>query len=103
MSTSSWSLSEAKVLRLAHEDVGIITPYHAQKLKIRTLINDREHCPMVGSVEEFQGMEKKVIIISTVRSNVEYVDMDRRHSLGFVSDERRLNGTCSFLSLCSRC
>jgi len=45
----------------------------------------------VGSVEEFQGQERRVIIMSTVRSNTEFVGSDIRRSLGFVANKSRLN------------
>ncbi|XP_033119627.1 uncharacterized protein LOC117118976 isoform X3 [Anneissia japonica] len=45
----------------------------------------------VGSVEEFQGQEKPVIIISTVRSGEEYIGFDLRHKLGFLSNPKRFN------------
>jgi len=42
----------------------------------------------VGSVEEFQGQERKVIIVSTVRSSVNYVQMDQDFNIGFLSNEK---------------
>ncbi|KAI0371390.1 P-loop containing nucleoside triphosphate hydrolase protein [Pilatotrama ljubarskyi] len=74
------------------KDIGVITPYFAQVRKIRKLlqranINDLK----VASVEEFQGQERRVIIISTVRSNRDLLSYDAKFTLGFVSNPRRFN------------
>uniref|UniRef100_A0AAQ5Z016 RNA helicase n=1 Tax=Amphiprion ocellaris TaxID=80972 RepID=A0AAQ5Z016_AMPOC len=45
----------------------------------------------VGSVEEFQGQERKIIMISTVRSCINYIKMDKDFNIGFLSDEKRFN------------
>ena len=38
-----------------------------------------------------QGQERRVIIISTVRSNPEYVQMDNQYKLGFLRNPKRFN------------
>ena len=37
----------------------------------------------VGSTEMFQGQERRVIIISILRSSQAWVDFDAKHNLGF--------------------
>ncbi|PPQ70505.1 hypothetical protein CVT24_013275 [Panaeolus cyanescens] len=79
--------------RLKAEHIGVITPYHAQRCKILDLLHKdiKTRDIKVGTVEEFQGQERRVIIISTVRSNRDFIAADIRRSLGFVADQRRMN------------
>ncbi|KAG7085878.1 hypothetical protein E1B28_003411 [Marasmius oreades] len=79
---------------LSDDDIGVIAPYRAQVLKLRAAFRNRKMdatSVKVGSVEEFQGQERKVIIVTTVRSSREFVDYDLRHTLGFVANPRRFN------------
>jgi helicase MOV-10 len=76
------------------EDIGIITPYNKQVIKIkRALQSDLgpNHQIKVGSTEMFQGQERRVIIISTVRSTEGYISVDAKHHLGFLGNPKRLN------------
>ncbi|XP_059581888.1 RNA helicase Mov10l1 isoform X1 [Alligator mississippiensis] len=70
-------------------DIGVITPYRKQVEKIRFLLRNVDLMDIkVGSVEEFQGQEYLVIILSTVRSNEAFFE---RNYLGFVSNAKRFN------------
>ncbi|XP_055689527.1 probable RNA helicase armi [Lutzomyia longipalpis] len=78
---------------IEHSDIGIITPYQAQVKRIRLFLYqiDPEKCPKVGSVEEFQGQERNIIILSTVRSSKNFLAHDFKYSMGFVQNNKRLN------------
>mmetsp|Transcript_2576 Transcript_2576/g.6397 ORF Transcript_2576/g.6397 Transcript_2576/m.6397 type:complete len:974 (-) Transcript_2576:119-3040(-) len=74
------------------KSIGIITPYAKQVQKIRMLLKAHDLGGVdVGSTEIFQGQERRVIIISTVRSTEELLDQDVKHRLGFVANPRRFN------------
>jgi len=76
---------------IADKEIGVIAPYNAQCRKIRAALKAVAGDVQVGSVEEFQGQERRVIIISTVRSSREFVQYDLKHTLGFVANPRRFN------------
>ncbi|TDL24428.1 P-loop containing nucleoside triphosphate hydrolase protein [Rickenella mellea] len=84
-------LFDDRRLRLTPQNIGIISPYNAQVGKIRNILPGKAKEIKVGSVEEFQGQERRVIIISTVRSSVDFINYDLRHTLGFVANPRRFN------------
>ncbi|NXH74213.1 M10L1 helicase, partial [Hydrobates tethys] len=72
-------------------DIGVITPYRKQVEKIRFLLRSIDLADIkVGTVEEFQGQEYMVIILSTVRSH-EGVFGDDKYCLGFLSNPKRFN------------
>ena len=77
---------------VAQDDIGIITPYARQAQKIRLALASRNISGIkVGSVETFQGQERRCIILSTVRSEKELISSDLRYNLGFVANEKRFN------------
>ncbi|KAM9634009.1 RNA helicase Mov10l1-like [Morphnus guianensis] len=72
-------------------DIGVITPYRKQVEKIRFLLRSIDLADIkVGTVEEFQGQEYMVIILSTVRSH-EGLFGDDMYCLGFLSNPKRFN------------
>ncbi|KAM9409052.1 putative helicase mov-10-B.1 [Pholidichthys leucotaenia] len=85
--------------KLSAKDVGIIAPYRKQVEKIQKALRSVPALKQwrdlkelkVGSVEEFQGQERKIIIVSTVRSCINYIKMDKDFNLGFLANEKRFN------------
>jgi len=72
---------------LTERNVAIITPYLAQQtLILEKLVNiglDPQHVE-VQTLDGFQGREKDLIVLSTVRCN-------SQHDIGFTADWRRIN------------
>jgi len=76
---------DGKKPQIAQDHVGVITPYSAQvRLIEKALQREGLRETEVSTVDGYQGREKTVILISTVRSNI-------RGEVGFLSDRRRLN------------
>ena len=75
---------------IQESDIGVITPYSAQVDGITRRLEQLEELKLlekgvvVSTVDGFQGKEKEVIIMSTVRSNA-------KNEIGFLSDTRRMN------------
>lgn len=62
---------------LQETDIGIVSPYGEQCKNILTKLNAKGYNEItVGSAETFQGQERKVIVVSTVRTG---------ENLGFVN------------------
>lgn len=66
--------------KVSTRDIGVICPYAAQREKLREVYPTGIE---IGTVEYYQGREKKIIILSTVRSGTPTV--------GFLKNEKRLN------------
>ncbi|PFX21336.1 putative helicase MOV-10 [Stylophora pistillata] len=85
-------LKDARGINVLTSQIGVISPYRKQVQKIRILLDKANITDVkVGSVEEFQGQERRVIIISTVRSSHEYLQLDAQFKLGFLKNPKRFN------------
>ncbi|KAL4510686.1 hypothetical protein ABPG72_004840 [Tetrahymena utriculariae] len=95
-----------KTKKTSLQQIGVITPYDAQKRRIKTELSNlqrinpqifgqgypndfkqnkyQNNTIEVDTIDGYQGMEKDLIIISTVRSN-------NKCSIGFLKDPRRMN------------
>lgn len=63
-----------------------------QTHEIRSVLTQAEfEVPKIGTVEEFQGQEFKVVLLSIVRSQENFVATDVLYNLGFIFCPRRLN------------
>jgi regulator of nonsense transcripts 1 len=69
---------------ISAEDIGVISPYAGQVRLIRSMMNDEIDGLEIKSVDGYQGREKEIIVLSTVRANENGI-------VGFLSDYRRLN------------
>lgn len=62
-------LMEPEKYNLNQHDIGIVSPYKLQCNMIRRRCQQIGYRNIaIGSTEQFQGQERKIIIISTVRS-----------------------------------
>ncbi|XP_069689318.1 putative helicase mov-10-B.1 isoform X2 [Periplaneta americana] len=74
---------------LEQKEIGIIAPYIRQAYKLKGKLKEKGWDDIeVGTTETFQGREKRVILISTVRSNRNLLDYDARFRLGFVANPK---------------
>ena len=85
-------LCEMKENKVKPKEIGVIAPYRRQVQKLRKKLQDDGLGEvMVGSTEEFQGQERRIIILSTVRSSPQYVLTDQQYKLGFLQNPKRFN------------
>eukprot|EP01122_Echinamoeba_exundans_P004835 TRINITY_DN15059_c0_g1_i1.p1 TRINITY_DN15059_c0_g1~~TRINITY_DN15059_c0_g1_i1.p1 ORF type:complete len:1155 (+),score=197.57 TRINITY_DN15059_c0_g1_i1:177-3467(+) len=62
--------------------IGVITPYQEQRSVLSSYLSQFPGID-IGTVDGFQGREKDIVVLSTVRSH--------QHGIGFLADVRRLN------------
>lgn len=101
-----WSKDEDK-------EIGVITFYGAQLKELRSFTGDSKMCTdgrkrryyrdipvRIDTVDRFQGMERNILIVSTVRSDKQVIEDVSQHkvsheknntTLGFATDPKRIN------------
>lgn len=77
-----------EIFNLPNDEIGIISPYHQQVNFLKQLCQKKNGL-LIGSVEQFQGQERNVIFITTVRSH------GKANNLKFLFDPKRLNTAVS--------
>jgi DNA polymerase III delta prime subunit len=85
---------------ISGSDIGVVTPYRAQVSHLRDVLGRRGvRGVKVGTPREWQGHERAVLFVSSVRSMWRRHDLlDRRFHLGVVNDAKQM---CTILSRAS--
>ena len=66
---SHWDYIKDDFKRLQEQQIGVITFYGEQKKKLKAKLTGVGVPLKINSVDKFQGMERNIIIVSTVRSD----------------------------------
>ncbi|KAI8424932.1 hypothetical protein MSG28_006844 [Choristoneura fumiferana] len=78
--------------KVPQKEIGVITPYIMQVDRIMYSLDKVRLAKIdVGTVEAFQGREKRVIILSCVRANCDLFGHDAKFQLGFLDSAQRFN------------
>jgi len=72
--------------------IGVMAAFRAQVLYIRRLLRSRNlNAVNVGMVEDFQAVEREVIVLSLTRSNETFVPSDINRNSGLFQQPKRVN------------
>eukprot|EP00164_Ancoracysta_twista_P003741 GFYU01005015.1.p1 GENE.GFYU01005015.1~~GFYU01005015.1.p1 ORF type:complete len:976 (-),score=230.34 GFYU01005015.1:49-2976(-) len=80
--------------RATVDDIGVIAPYRQQVYKIRLLLRHRNLGKIrVGTVDDYQGQEEKIVFISTVisREGLSQKRLRDMPGVGLISNNQRFN------------
>jgi len=90
--TSLLAEGDACTPPLQPSHIGVMAPWRGQVWKIRETLRKQSLSRVdVGTVEDFQGRECRVIIISCVRSQQRFLKEDATKGLGLVFERKRMN------------
>lgn len=91
LSQVSSLVNQTKVTIKAGE-IAILTPFREQVLRIRRSLREAGFAAVgVGTVEDYQGAESRIVILSIVRTRERFLTADRASHLGLIHEKRRIN------------
>ncbi|KAF9316022.1 hypothetical protein BGZ91_005644, partial [Linnemannia elongata] len=86
------SKDEGDTFKVKTSHIGVIAPFREQVKLLRQMLRSRGYAGVnVGTVEDYQGQEYRIMLISTTRSRAKYLDQDVRQGLGLVHFRKRFN------------
>jgi helicase MOV-10 len=78
-------------------DVCIVSPFAVQVKLLRTLIRPSQYGNSrglrdvdIGPLQDFQGLEKRVVILRTTRIRETFLKEDNRRELGVIGEKRKM-------------
>jgi hypothetical protein len=89
-----WDFLKDDFKRKQEKEIGVISFYGAQKRLIKRSLTGIGVPLKINTVDRFQGMERNIIIVSTVRSNIQTVfggKIKPNKDSGFAKSPQRLN------------
>jgi DNA polymerase III delta prime subunit len=93
-----WDFIKDDFKRMQEKEIGVISFYGAQKRLIKRSLAGVGVSLKINTVDRFQGMERNIIIVSTVRSNIQTVfggKIKPNQDSGFAKSPQRLNVSLS--------
>ncbi|KAJ4480980.1 P-loop containing nucleoside triphosphate hydrolase protein [Lentinula aciculospora] len=90
--TSLMSEASKSIPPLQVDEIGVMAPWREQVWKIREKLRPVGLSRVdVGTVEDYQGREKRVVIISCVRSSARFLVEDGQKGIGLLFEKKRMN------------
>jgi helicase MOV-10 len=101
--TDSWSnqqeadavvdiVMELQTSGVSSQAIGIMAPFRAQVVLIRKLLREKNLGGVnVGTIEDYQAVERDVIVLSLTRSNPQFVSSDVERRMGVFQQLKRTN------------
>ncbi|KAJ3992098.1 P-loop containing nucleoside triphosphate hydrolase protein [Lentinula boryana] len=90
--TSLMSEAFKSIPPLQVDEIGVMAPWREQVWKIREKLRQISLSRVdVGTVEDYQGREKRVVIVSCVRSSARFLVEDGLKGIGLVFEKKRMN------------